>query len=244
MKSFPADRVYVRVLHVKNGYEEREAHIRREFSPHGIPVDFYLDWDVSDFAEEELRRFVGSSHMSLPAASCAMKHIGIWREFLKTDLPYCLVLEDDVFLAADFNARLNTCLAELGDPSRKAVVYIGNAGNYYISAFRLRRGQHLYPAQHCRATDSYVITRSVASERCAWFDVHELGKPIDHQVNHIDREIGAEILWFERPFVEQGSQSGFFRSSIEFDARGSLWSKRVEWLWKKYRRRLLGRSNT
>lgn len=181
--------------------------------------------------------------MDLPVVSCAMKHIGIWREFLKTDLPYCLVFEDDVFLDADFNAKLSVCLAELGDPARKAAVYIGNGGNYYISAFKLRRGRHLYPARHSRATDSYLITRSAAFERCAWFDGHKMEKPIDHELDRADQEIGVEILWFERPFVEQGTQSGMFRSSIEFGRPRPLWYTRLEWAWKKYRRRLLGRSN-
>lgn len=243
MEKFPSDLVYVRVAHVKTGYEQREIHIREQFRNHGMPINWYLDWDVPDFTDDDVRRLVAPGWLKMPALSCTMKHIGIWRDFLRTDFPFCLVLEDDVFLASDFNAKLNMCLSEFGGPARKAVVYIGNAGNYYISAFKLKTGKHLYAANHSRATDSYLITRPVAQARCDWFDSHQIGGPIGHELDRIDPKHGVEVLWFERPFVEQGTQSGAFKTSIGVNKQLPLWYMRLEWNWKKYRRQLFGHTN-
>ena len=240
MLRFPADQVYVRICHVKKGYEDREQHIARQIGRHGIPATWYLDWDVSDITDEDVERVATPGALKMAELSCSLKHIGIWRAFLKTDKPYCLVLEDDVFLAANFNAKFNIALAELGDPNRKAAIYIGNAGTYYISAFKLKRGKHLYSAPHGKATDSYIITRSVAEARCAWFDARKMTGPIGHEIDQADAALGVEVLWFERPFVEQGTHTGAFLTSINPDKQRPLWYKRLEWLYKKYRRQLVG----
>jgi len=172
--------------------------------------------------------------------SLAMKHHGIWQEFIASKMPYCLVFEDDVFLAANFVSRLADCIDELGSPDRFAVVYLGNAGNYYIPLLGLQRGRCLYPARHGRCTDSYVITRPVAEARCAWFARNKQTIAIDHQIDIMDKELGVEILWFERPIVEQGTHTGAFKSSIDVGTRDRGWLKRLLWHWKKYTRQIFG----
>lgn len=169
----------------------------------------------------------------------ARKHIGIWRAFLSTDLPFCLVFEDDVFLARNFIPRLADCLSELG-PERQAVVYVGNGGNYYTPRSKLTKGRSLYPGKHSRCTDSYVLTRSAAQARHQWFEGRQIADPIDIAVNLSDQETGTEILWFERPIVEQGTHNGRFATSITPARQRPLWFKRLEWAWKKYRRQLFG----
>ncbi|TJX12523.1 MAG: hypothetical protein E5W21_36960, partial [Mesorhizobium sp.] len=110
---------------------DRRRHIVREFERRGVPVTFYTDWDQPDITPDILAELVAPSFTHPPAVSLALKHVGIWRDFLETDLPYCLVFEDDVFLARDFVAKFRQGLAELGSPMRKAVIYLGNGSNYY-----------------------------------------------------------------------------------------------------------------
>lgn len=236
---FPGQ-VFTRVCHVKSGYEDRERHIVKEFGRRGVPVHFYTDWDKADITPADRQRWVGGSELSGAVLSLALKHHGIWQEFLESGKPYCLVFEDDVFLARDFNAKLGKCIAELGDPDRMAVVYLGNGSNYYVGWKNLKRGQHLYPAIHARCTDSYLITRPVAKARCDWFAANKITTSIDHLIEKVDPEIGVQMLWFERPIVEQGSENGTFRSAIVNKKRRPLWLKRLQWNWKKYRRRFFG----
>jgi glycosyl transferase family 25 len=235
---FP-DNVFTRICHVKTGYEDREHHIRKEFGQRGVPVNYFTEWDRSDITDDVRASMLGSDDVTPSMLSLALKHIGIWREFLKTDKPYCLVFEDDVFLAKDFVAKLNVCLAELGSQNRKAVVYLGNGSNYYIARKNLKKGQTLYPAKHARCADSYLITRPVAEARCRWFDENKIPLPIDHLIEQIDPTLGIEILWFERPIVEQGSENGAFASSVN-GKKQPLWVKRLKWNFKKYRRQYFG----
>lgn len=230
------DQVYTRVCHVKQGYEDREEHIRREFAARGVPVHFYLDHDIPDIDPARL----DAAPMRPGEYSIALKHIGVWRDFLRSGKPYCLVFEDDVFLASDFVQKLAACLGELGDPDRLAAVYLGNGCNYYIAASDLEPGRHLYPATTSRCADSYLITRPVAEARLEWLSRNDMTRGIDHQINIIDAEAGVEVLWFERPIVEQGSQNGAFKSSLNGKAR-PLWMQRVEWAWKRMLRQARGK---
>lgn len=239
---FPSDQVFIRVCHVKKGYEDRERHIREEFNKRGVPVNFFLDWDVADVTEEAKASFTASNRLRASEISLGLKHIGVWREFLKTDLPYCLVFEDDVFLAKNFVRKLNECLAEIGSPARRAAVYLGNGCNYYVAGWKLRKGQQLYPALHARCADSYLITRPVAEARLAWIDKHKVSLPIDHQIEFIDEQLGIEMLWFERPIVEQGSQNGAFQSSVA-GRRHLLRFKQIDWFLVKHWRRFFGHSS-
>lgn len=238
---FPSDQVFTRVCHVKRGYEYREQHIRKEFTRRDVPVNFFLDWDIPDLTEEAKASFTTSNRLRASEISLGLKHIGIWREFLETDLPYCLVFEDDVFLAKNFVKKLRECLAEIGSPDRRAAVYLGNGCNYYVASWKLRKGQRLYPARHARCADSYLITRPVAAARLEWIDKHKVSMPIDHQIEFIDEQLGIEMLWFERPIVEQGSQNGAFQSSVA-GRRHRLRLKQIDWFLVKHWRRLFGHS--
>lgn len=236
---FPSD-VFTRVCHVKSGYEDRERHILKEFGRRGVPVNFYTHWDKEDISPDIRKRWTDDGKLSGAVLSLALKHLAIWQEFLESDKPYCLVFEDDVFLARDFNEKLAKCLDELGNADRMAVVYLGNGSNYYIGWKNLKKGQHLYRATHARCTDSYLITRPVAKARCDWFAENKISTSIDHLIEKVDPKIGVEMLWFERPIVEQGSENGTFRSAIVNKKRRPLWLKRLQWNWKKYRRQIVG----
>lgn len=219
---------------MKVGYEDRERHIVEEFARHSIPVNWFLDHDIPDLSEEDKQSPLRPAEVSL-----TQKHVGIWRDFLDTDLPFCLVFEDDVFLARNFVPRFNDCLRELAE-QQQAVVYLGNAGNYYTPRSKLIAGKSLYPATHSRCADSYVLTRSAAAARLKWFNSRRPTRPVDIEVNYCDEEAGTEILWFERPIVEQGSHNGRFKTSVTPNRGRALWIKRLEWAWKKYRRQIFG----
>jgi glycosyl transferase family 25 len=238
---FPRDLVFTRICHVKQGYEDRRRHIVREFERAGVPVYFYTEWDQPDVTAEIRAELVAPAFTDPPAVSLALKHVGIWRDFLETDLPYCLVFEDDVFLSRKFAASFRQGLDEFGGPARKAVIYLGNGSNYYTPAWKLRKGQRLYPALHARCADSYLITRPVAQARCEWIARHKISAPIDHQIERMDEKLGVEMLWFERPIVEQGSENGTFRTSVSGKTYPRLY-KSLKWKWKKYTRMITGHS--
>ncbi|MBL8579965.1 MAG: glycosyltransferase family 25 protein [Mesorhizobium sp.] len=229
------DRIFTRVCHVKVGFENRRQHILREFGARGVPVEFFLDYDVPDLSKEE----IAASQLTPGHYSLGRKHMAIWQEFLATDLPYCLVFEDDVFLAEDFVAKLGVCVDEMGSPDRFCAVYLGNGCNYYVPARDLVPGRHLYPGTRSKCTDSYLITRPVAAARLDWLSRNGLKENIDLQIDQMDSQLGVEILWFERPIVEQGSQNGSFQTALGVQPR-PLWQQAIRWNWKKLKRKATG----
>ena len=102
--AFPRDLVFTRICHVKQGYEDRRRHIVKEFGRRGVPVYFYTDWDQPEVTPDIRAELIAPDFVHPARVSLALKHVGIWRDFLETDLPYCLVFEDDVFLARRSNA--------------------------------------------------------------------------------------------------------------------------------------------
>eukprot|EP00930_Biecheleria_cincta_P049748 TRINITY_DN34948_c0_g1_i1.p1 TRINITY_DN34948_c0_g1~~TRINITY_DN34948_c0_g1_i1.p1 ORF type:complete len:428 (-),score=72.35 TRINITY_DN34948_c0_g1_i1:114-1397(-) len=57
---------------------------------------------------------------------CFMSHLGIWKKVVKEDIPYVVVLEDDVVLYPDFTEKLKTLLEEL--PEGWDVCLLGAVG--------------------------------------------------------------------------------------------------------------------
>jgi len=47
---------------------------------------------------------------------CAQSHINLWRRMIEQNLPYALILEDDVQFRTDWLEQLSTCSVPLDDP--------------------------------------------------------------------------------------------------------------------------------
>ena len=91
------------VLHVRKGYEDREAHIRNQLNRRGLPFQFILDGDRDDLSPEVLDRyFTGQMHQPSAATSCAMKHLLACQYIIGHELEGAVVLEDDMILYKNF----------------------------------------------------------------------------------------------------------------------------------------------
>ncbi len=86
----------VLVINVK-AFVERRRHVEAQLARVGLTAHF-----VHDSALDQ-RHFSGSE-LNAGQKSCALKHIEALRMIVRLGWQRCLVLEDDVVLAADFNA--------------------------------------------------------------------------------------------------------------------------------------------
>ena len=66
------------VLHVKKGYEDREACIIDQFGRLGIEFEWILDHDKHDLTPDVLERYGYHGDIPPEAISCSMKHIAAW----------------------------------------------------------------------------------------------------------------------------------------------------------------------
>jgi len=231
------DKVFV--IHVKEGFEDRRAHIQSELERHGIDFEFVLTDDIPDFTEERINAFFSADHFLKDSeVSCSLKHYSVLErvELLKYSL--VLVFEDDVFLAQNFNSVLDEVLCEAEKKDSGYVIYLGNAGNKYVTPEEIVPGQILYRKESGRAMDSYLMDSVAAMRRLDYIRTHKGNLPTGHMMNLVDNAVGNTIYWTHPTIAEQGSQNGRMRSTVSRNKR----FHRLRWLIRDFNKRYLSRA--
>jgi glycosyl transferase family 25 len=230
------DKVFV--IHVKEGFEERRAHIQSELERHGIDYEFVLNDDIADLTDERISAFFSAGHsLKYSEVSCSLKHYSVLErvELLKYSL--VLVFEDDVFLAKNFNSVLDEVLSEAEKKDSGYVIYLGNAGNKYVTSEEFVPGQFLYRKEAGRATDSYLMDSVAAMRRLDYIRTYKGNLPTGHMMSLVDNAVGNTIWWTQPSIAEQGSQNGRMRSTVSRNKR----FHRLRWLIRDVNKRYLSR---
>jgi glycosyl transferase, family 25 len=202
------------IINVKS-FAERRRHVEAQLGRFGLHGEFVHEFDADEITPELDRRWFSGSGLNRGQKSCALKHVSVLQRVIEHGWQRCLVLEDDVVLAADFPEGVRAALAETRDAPRPYVIYLGAGGNFYTPASERQPGRRIYPASRGRFTDSYIIGAQEAAVRMAHIEAQPMTKPIDVVFESVDRAAGVRFLWLEDPVVEQGSKLGVFRTSLE-----------------------------
>lgn len=106
---------------MRHGYEDREAHINAMLHEHGIPFEYMLRGDIADLGDGLAERFLAPA-IGIPRAaqSCAVKHLLIYEEIVRRDLPGALVLEDDIVFLPRFDRFSSSRCANCPDMTPEA----------------------------------------------------------------------------------------------------------------------------
>jgi glycosyl transferase family 25 len=220
---------------------ERAIHMQKQMDRIGLPFEWVEEFDASAITPtDDARWFSPDSSLSRAQKSCALKHISAMQRIRDRGHERALILEDDVFLAANFVERLQEMLLELNSWSGPNVLHLGAATNFYTPAENLRKGRMLYAGDRNRNAEAYVIGAKSAGLRLDWIEKHKLTDPIDISYNSTDASMNIGIVWSEPPLAEQGSLNGKFRSSLDPKNRGPLFLK-VQFPIQKFRRKYLKR---
>ena len=228
------DQIYV--INVRS-FEARRRHIVAQLERFGLQGELIHEWDASDLTPDTDRRYFPSGALSPGQKSCAMKHVEALRRIVERGQAAALVLEDDVVLACDFAEGVRAALEEAAQYPAERVVFIGSGGNFYTPRSRRRPGQRLYPSTRGRFADSYVIGKEAARRRLERIEASGISRPIDNEFQHIDLELGIQMLWLEEPVVEQGSKSGLFPTALV--RQPPPFVQRLRFAWEKLRRKYL-----
>lgn len=111
--------------------------------------------------------------------ACYHSHLAVWREFLATDAPFALILEDDVVFHDDFVAAVETGLRgsehwdflKLNCIRAKLPIAQGRLGDYRLNAY-------LGPAT---GTAAYLIKRETAAKLLSV--MLPVTRATDHEIN-------------------------------------------------------------
>lgn len=228
------------VLHVKKGYEDRQACIIDQFAQLGLDFEWVLDHDTHELTPAVLEACGYHGDLPPEAISCSMKHIAAWARIAAGSETGGLVLEDDaLFDQKHFENVIEASLRELDrDWGGRGCICFGNGCAMFVPWTKRKKGRRLYRADVVRATDSYWIDRQTARQRLDWIRENGFSLPADHLINTIDTQLGIPILWAEPTVVTQGSHTGLFASSIQLEDT-SGWLKKAEWIIKIARRKYI-----
>ena len=243
MNSFPVSRIQaVYVVHARK-YTERAAYIRAHLATFGIPFEFIEPFDADMITDADRARWLSPASTLVPAlVSCSMKQIEAMRRIVAGNIPRALIFEDDVVLHPQFNELLNRFLDEADKFDHPHTVQLGCANNMFVPARELKPGQHLYPADQVRASDSFLINTEAARLRLEWLDKNKFFEPPDHMFNRTDRALGIRFYWSDPTIVEQGSMNGMFFSTLcETRSRRQLWLQKLRFVTQRWRKKYLRR---
>ncbi|MDE6611933.1 MAG: glycosyltransferase family 25 protein [Muribaculaceae bacterium] len=226
------------VLHVKKGYEDREAHINAMMSRLGLEFEYITDGDIADLTPEVLKQWFDADSPlghAVASTSCAYKHIITYQKIIEQGLDGAMILEDDILLRHDFCRIAEESLRQL-PPDRPAIINYEDTRLRFVPYSQRRRGRVIYPGDRDRFTGAYYINRTGAHDILELAAREKISRPIDHHHRHL-LERGLLDYWWSHPCVAtQGSFNGLFASSISVSR-----SKVLAFKIKKAYRKLLYR---
>ncbi len=228
------------VLHVKNGYEDREKNIIKQFSRLNLPFEWVLDHDKDEITPEVLDQYQYKGNINIEAVSCALKHICAWERISEGEDDGAFVFEDDVLIdIKNFKKIVQKAFIEIESKwPGHSYISLGSGCALYVPWTKKRRNTYLYQAQYARAADSYWISRDTAKRMMHWIKEIGFTLPADHLIDHICLKLQIPILWLDPTIADQGSHTGLFASSIQTMDRGTI-IDRLEWKIKILRRKYL-----
>jgi glycosyl transferase family 25 len=201
---------------------DRKKLILEQFENHNITDYEFIDkYDKDEITDEESNIFDANYKKSL--MSLFLKHIYVYK-LIADKYESALIFEDDVILCNDFTDKLNNYINQL--PEHYDMLFIGDGCNLHIANENLIANKNIY--EKClyptswggdgatRCTDSIVISKKCAKKIGEYINnlKCKINLPIDWFLNVSARDNNFIIYWAEPTIVSQGSQSGFYQSTL------------------------------
>lgn len=200
------------VIHVKNGYEDREKHIDSHLPIRGITkFSYVLDGDISDLTNKIINRYFYQD-MDKATMSCFYKHLLVFQKMANENIPNALILEDDAYLSKHALKTLKALNNELANQNN----YIVNIEqtNRHIPISIKEKNKTIYLCQRTRRAGGYVIDIIAARKIVEFMQKNNTRLPIDNFISDMRNTIKYNIYWLDPSIVIQGSKNGTFDSEL------------------------------
>ena len=117
------------VISLKRSPERRE-HIKKHLDSIGLEFEFFDAVYGKELSEDQIDKLCdreaikNAPHWLTPSAiGCSLSHYGVYQEIIKRNLPYALVLEDDILFNIDFVACLDTTAKQMKENELMLLYY-------------------------------------------------------------------------------------------------------------------------
>lgn len=231
----------VLVLHVRQGYEDRERHIRQMMDKEGIAFEFILGGDKDELTDDVLNRyFTGEMKQVSNATSCTMKHLLACQYVVDHQLPGALVLEDDMILYRNFKPVFAACMQEIAQRQLPSpLISFEDSALKFVPGSQRQPGRHLYPARSDRFAGCLYYSQDCAREILDYVEQHRCDLPVDLLHRALIERIGLHYYWCHPTIATQGTHNGLFASSINEQSARKQRYRAITWKAKLAYKKLL-----
>lgn len=153
----------------------------------------------------------------------SMSHIYVLDDIIDKNYEYGIVLEDDVIFKSNFFTQFDDYFDKT--PKDFDIVFLGSSFSPQVLdnvGFETDKSQIQLNSDMCvyekfrnpktRCVDAYILKKS-ACEKLKTI-INEIVLPYDFDLAYFIKELDLKVYWWEPGLVFQGSQAGYYSSSI------------------------------
>lgn len=227
------------IIHWKE-LKDRRLYLENQFKDKNVTwVDFY---DRNTITEEDIQkvykkdpdvwnnRVIGLYNeaptyrdLKISEICNSLSHIYVLQHMIDNNIDYGLVLEDDVILKNNFFTLFDHYMNQT--PQDFDMIFLGSSFSPQIldgvgcendkPRIQIQSGKVVYEKYRnpkTRCVDAYILKKSTAEKLKN--AITEISLPYDFDLAHFIKILDLKVYWWEPGLVYQGSQSGYYRSSI------------------------------
>ncbi len=211
------------IIHVSDAYE-REKHITNELKGKKLKLEFINSGDIKDLSNAILSDFfAGKMKKKSAASSCAYKHLLAYKKIIEQNIPYALILEDDIVFYKKFDILLPKIENEIKQQALNSfLISLEDSQIEYVARSKRQKNKILYPQKKGRLAGAYIIDRKAAKNILSRMQHSKCSLPIDWFHNECADNNLVQIYWAHPVLAVQGSLNGRMKSLIDNKSMG-LW---------------------
>jgi hypothetical protein len=186
---------------------ERKRFIEMQVERFNITPVWILNFDKENLTNGELSQFTNEMNEKKSEISVFLKQVDSWRKIANSEDSFGLILEDDSILSNDFDKEYKKYIQQT--PLNFSMVFIGSCSGTFPFPIDL-----LEENKNCAG--AYIVSRQCAIDMINYFDClgQKIGLPVDLWLCEVARKLDLDVYWAEPTIVQQGSETGKFKSSI------------------------------
>lgn len=141
---------------------------------------------------------------------CSIGHMTAWENFINSDEPYGLFLEDDIVLCNDFQNLLASILQH--SPPQMNVLFIGGGFDHTIAPTTAIRGNyHLKGSPSSNCACSYILTKNSATQLLD--NMKPFTVSIDFEMNYWFDKLNLNVFHHVPYIALEGTAIGKYQST-------------------------------
>lgn len=216
------------IVHYKPLIARREF-MSRQLKHHKFEnVKFYTEYDGNELTQEIVEKYYSTDFIiqktkydiwfptNLPRIlkpsdiSVTIKYIKIYEEIANGTDDYALIMEDDSVLDKEFVPKFNKLFDET--PKTFDMIFLGSGCD--LHAENMKPGISVYRKSHpaARCVSATVVSKKACQNLLKTIIPFHLC--IDWELNYQMYIHNMEVYWWEPPLVQQGSETGLFKTSM------------------------------